>query len=190
MQRRTGSAHQRDQFTAAHLCVHAHAHTGRGRALPTASGGPAGPGARRAAERWNAFPAGIIESLAAANGRVYVIATTTPSPPFSVMALDASDGSTLWRVPESLSNDFSQPVVDDGMVYVGDTSGVAAFSASNGARLWQSQPLGVEMVGPAAANGMAYVAWVHSNEQPMLTAFNGSTGQRGWSVSGLLLAAG
>ncbi len=186
-------------------------------------------------ERWHALETGTVAALSAANGRVYVSGTLAPSMPMQVMALDASDGhtiwsvqpkynpsglltladgvvysseihaqgntgaldaynasdgSTRWRVSESPEDGYGQPIVADGMVYLGDILGMVAFSASNGTRRWHSQPLGVEMVGPAADNGAVYLAQVDSNEQPGVTALNGSTGQQAWQMPLLQTAPG
>lgn len=95
----------------------------------------------------------VYSKVAAANGRVFV--TTNPG---AVVALDATDGSELWRVDTGTELGASGPAVANGTVYAGADQ-VYALDAANGNELWKdsSNYGGTAGSSPALANGVVYV---------------------------------
>ena len=80
---------------------------------------------------------------------------------------------TFWR--RSLAGTAGDPVIANGVLYVGTSAGVlAAFDAWSGAPLW-SVVTGAAVAAPGVANGVVYVA---SNN--VLSAFDARTGAMKW----------
>lgn len=68
-------------------------------------------------------------------------------------ALNASDGSLLWKYPAGIF--LSYPAVADGIVYIG-SGGLRALNATNGHSIWNyTNQRGFSS--PAIANGIVYV---------------------------------
>jgi outer membrane protein assembly factor BamB len=78
-----------------------------------------------------------------------------------VSALQATDGSPLWRhqlAPGEKPMSPSSPVVAEGVVYVGADDGcLYALRAPDGDLLWRYQTGGALLSAPVVANGVVYV---------------------------------
>jgi parallel beta-helix repeat protein len=104
---------------------------------------------------------------------------------YNVYALDAFNGSVLWKSRTSGFIDFS-PSINDGIVYVaghiGGNSGwngpgiLYAFNASDGTQLWNRMVGRIFAGTPAVVDGMVYVG----DEDGNFYALNGSNGQIIW----------
>ena len=117
--------------------------------------------------------------VAHADGRVFV--TTGFG---EVLALNAADGSIIWRVQNNVG--FSNaPTVRNGRVYVASQdSRLQAFSADDGARLWEhlaiDEPATIMGATSVAVNEQIVVAGFSSGEIVALSPING---QELWSES-------
>lgn len=121
-------------------------------------------------------------SPAVVNGVVYFGAF------YNLFALNASDGSELWR---GGNEDYvSSPAVDGGLVYIGetDTSGdwVQALNTATGASIWEfgfSNPADGTS-GITVANGIVYTSICCSYpEQGVLYALSAANGAVLWSFA-------
>jgi outer membrane protein assembly factor BamB len=94
-----------------------------------------------------------------------------------LFAFEAKSGTKLWSTPTGTFGDqFSSPVVANGVVYVSSDGGkLFAFNATTGAPLW-SVNAGVAFSTPAVAHGVVYIA--NSTE---LLALNATTGSELWA---------
>jgi outer membrane protein assembly factor BamB len=86
---------------------------------------------------------------AVADGRVYVAAGT-------VYALDAVDGTEVWRAPFGTER-FRNPVTDRERVYVTGERGVAALDAATGEERWDTDVSVGGFATPAIADDRLYV---------------------------------
>jgi outer membrane protein assembly factor BamB len=75
-----------------------------------------------------------------------------------LMAVNATDGSVIWKAPLN-STDTSNPTVVDGSVFIADSSGTLhQFNASTGALEWSFTGLGQGYVSePIVAGGIVAV---------------------------------
>jgi outer membrane protein assembly factor BamB len=146
---------------------------------------------------------------AVADGVVYVADT------WGVAAFSASSGAKRWQVQQPAAE--AGPAAANGMVYVGaltDTGAptIAALSAGTGQQQWQMPlnegqqfasialqqcPTSSSTAGPvfnalSVVNSVVVVSYLSTTPttHPVIVTLNASTGQRGWSAEGVLLAAG
>ena len=108
--------------------------------------------AQTGAIEWVAYNplAVILSSPAVANGVVYIGSNDSV-----FTALDADNGSILWRTPISASN--SSPAVANGVVYAGGGFGLYVLDASSGSILKSFGFGGAHYSSPVVVNGMVYV---------------------------------
>ena len=108
-----------------------------------------------------------------ANATVYVVLGHTPETG-RILALDDSDGSTIWEVKLDSIGDFS-PVVAGNTVYVGTRAGdLFALDRTTGGKVWVSD-LGPSVVGsPEVRNGIVYAA------SDAVYALDATTGHKLW----------
>lgn len=116
---------------------------------------------------------GIMAPAAYAEGRLFIASNLWPSgfdssiafvPDFDLpentselIALDASDGNEVWRVPIS-SPTIGGSMYANGVVYSAHTLGMAqAFDATDGTQLWQDQAGSSLASGQVVSNGMLFV---------------------------------
>ena len=83
-----------------------------------------------ATERWSALDGFDVSAPAIVDGTVYVADTYD-----GLVALDGASGEELWRFAPGDRPVFSQPVVYDGTVYVGDDT-LHAIDAASGEEQW------------------------------------------------------
>ena len=84
---------------------------------------------------------------------------------------------TFWR--RSLVGTVGDPVIANGVLYVGSSAGVlAAFDASSGVPLW-SVPTGAAVSTPGVANGIVYAGMGDGT----VGAFDARTGVKLWSAT-------
>ncbi|WP_276261006.1 PQQ-binding-like beta-propeller repeat protein [Haloglomus litoreum] len=88
-------------------------------------------------------------SPAVARGRVYLAAG-------SVYALDATDGTEVWRAPFDTER-FGDPVTDGDRVYVTNDQGAAAFDAATGEERWVADVPVNGFATPAVADDRIYL---------------------------------
>lgn len=150
---------------------------------------------------WNHNVGAIESSIVAANGIVYVTAGDPQSSDNYVYALNASDGSQLWRANLGSDNYTPQgnqggpfnlgvlttPTVVDGSVYVTARNGkMYALNAANGSTLWTYDSKAQAFTGGtlyeanpvAVVNGIVYGA-IHNK----MYAVNAKNGKEIWSIS-------
>jgi outer membrane protein assembly factor BamB len=95
-------------------------------------------------------------------------------------ALDPRDGRIRWRAPDKLSRG-SQPVAQDGRVFVYDGGALNALNLTTGASLW-SQPIrtfGLNPL-PTAMNGLVCMTASLEAGDYVLYALDAATGQDRW----------
>lgn len=118
----------------------------------TASGGWAGPGGTPAVADGRVFVTfGPVTNIAAKPGHVQ------RTPTVSVCALDALTGATLWQAVQPITNNsitmhgspYSSPLAAAGLCVV-QASGVVAYEAASGRRLWQQPYVDGSHASPAA----------------------------------------
>jgi outer membrane protein assembly factor BamB len=111
---------------------------------------------------WTALTGGTTESLAVANGNVYVSSRGT------LLAFDAAGMTNCSGAPKNcaplwtwtVSGTFlTAPAVANGVIYVGSAGDAKlyAFRAAGGAPLWTASTLTSPRSSPAVANGVVYV---------------------------------
>ncbi len=107
--------------------------------------------ARTGVVRWRfAPPDGITQSIAAADGSIYV------DGPATVYALDVQTGAQRWAA--QVQAPF-RGVVVDGVVYVAALGGAVGLSADHGATVWQWQgPPDAKSTVIRTADGVAYIS--------------------------------
>lgn len=91
----------------------------------------------------------------------------------NLYALSAATGTVIWH-SSFFGNGVTAPAVANGLVFAGSQgtySGVAAFNALSGKRVWTS-PVGPVYTAPTVANGVVYVTSVGE----VLEMLNSSTG--------------
>jgi outer membrane protein assembly factor BamB len=94
----------------------------------------------------------MYSSPAVIDGVVYIGSTNG-----TVCALDATDGSVIWKRTPGGSI-YSSPAVADGLVFVGSYDfWVYALYASNGTLRWSYETLGSIYSSPTVANGLVFV---------------------------------
>lgn len=121
-----------------------------------------------------------------ANGSVFVSSGS------SLYALKADTGAILWQIGDPAADEYYQPTVVKGVVYIGyrnrplSSSRFRAFRASDGQQLWgvvtnnnTTVNLGLVRTAAAVANGVVY-----GNAGQNLIAFNAGNGALLWSASG------
>ncbi|MDQ6662518.1 MAG: PQQ-binding-like beta-propeller repeat protein, partial [Chloroflexota bacterium] len=124
----------------------------------------------------------VSRSMAEANGIVYI--STIHG---TIYALHADTGVQLWHVAQTSSNgrDFGPginvPMLENGLVYVGNSQGVSAFRASDGVRVWQykdniENPFGAL---PTVSNGVVYFG----NSHGFIVALRATDGTQLWQRS-------
>lgn len=154
--------------------------------------------ARDGVVRWQVPPSSAPGRFTVAGGIIYAPSWGPMGP--EVVALQASDGQTLWRTPIHIPSTkpginpggiTSAPVVADGDVYIGvDNEAnvfhgvvVVALRARDGQELWQralddyytlatGQPL-------AAGGGLVYAGSLHGS----MRAFRADDGSSAWQTS-------
>lgn len=95
---------------------------------------------------------------------------------------DAATGSVRWTVPDVAA--FSTPAYGDGVVYVDAVrnehpSGLAAYDAETGRRLWFHGNQQTQIIaGPAAGDGVV----VYADAQGGVAAYDGRSGDELWRV--------
>ena len=83
------------------------------------------------AVRWDMRLGTVTSNIVVADGRVIFVRTDATSAP-QLTALDAASGAHLW----SVATPAARIAYDGGRVFATQGTGVAAFSAQTGARLW------------------------------------------------------
>ena len=123
--------------------------------------------------RYHTDAAIVTSTPAVASGVVYVAGT-------SLYALNASNGSLLWRFQPPVGAS-SAPTVVNGVVYIGEGDGyLYALNASNATQLWRFQTgMFTYSTPPTVSNGVVYVG--SSNHS--LYALNASDGSLLWSYA-------
>jgi outer membrane protein assembly factor BamB len=125
--------------------------------------------------RWARSFGGPVGPVRAADGRVYTLASDRGT--FALRALNPLTGRDLWVRPLPRSNHLAY----DGarLFAVGLDGVIRAFSASNGAPIWQrSLSSGALGASPVATGGVVYVV-----AQRSLFALSGATGAQLWKAS-------
>ena len=117
--------------------------------------------------RYRTDSTSVTSSPTVVNGTVYVAAA-------SLYALNASNGSLLWRDQFS-PGASSSPAVINGVVYIVEGDGyIYALNASNGTQLWRYQTgMDIYSTAPTVSNGVVYVG-SSNNSLYALNASNGS----------------
>ena len=93
-------------------------------------------------------------AIVVANGIVYANSGVNYN---DFYALDARNGSILWKYTSN-HGWLSSPAVADGIVYFGSyTGGVLAMNARTGRLIWNAPPSLLVESSPALANGLLYV---------------------------------
>lgn len=132
------------------------------------------------------------EIVAIDHGVIYGFTSSDGQDSFKLFALRASNGRQIWTKTVSGLQVMPQGVTfANGVLYVAGSSAqpgsllqsapnyVQAYNASNGQRLWQSQPLsGLVGAAPATAGGKVYIG----TNQGHLYTLNGSNGQINWQL--------
>jgi outer membrane protein assembly factor BamB len=134
---------------------------------------------RRGFLRWKAYVnAGCFSSSAAViRGVVYFGAGCAGGG--GLFALNAANGRQVWATPTAAPVGLSSPAVVDGVIYVGDMSGmVYAFDASTGATRWTFAASGA-ITSPAVAGGLVYAA----SGDGHVYELNARSGRLVWSTS-------
>jgi outer membrane protein assembly factor BamB len=85
------------------------------------------------AVRWDLRLGTVTSNVVVADGRVIFVRTDATNAP-QLTALDAASGAHLW----SVATPAARIAYDGGRVFATQGTGVAAFSAQTGARLWTS----------------------------------------------------
>jgi outer membrane protein assembly factor BamB len=83
------------------------------------------------AVRWDVRLGAVTSNVVVADGRVIFVRTDATNAP-QLTALDAASGAHLW----SVATPATRIAYDGGRVFATQGTGVAAFSAQTGARLW------------------------------------------------------
>ncbi|WP_245920481.1 PQQ-binding-like beta-propeller repeat protein [Methanospirillum stamsii] len=102
----------------------------------------------------------ILYSVAVSNGVVYLGTSNFWSGQHNyVYALDASTGNKIWAFQAIEGGFESDPVISNGILYVGSISGIVyALDADTGNKKWEFQPGGqICSSDPAISNGVLYV---------------------------------
>ncbi len=121
-------------------------------------------------------PSFVTGGVGAAGGRILVGTTRG-----EVIALDAADGSTLWRA-EASSEVLARPVGAEDIVVVQTADGrVAALDGTDGKSLWtfDTQPPALTLRGtavPAMRGGLVYAGFATGK----VAAFRAENGQTVW----------
>ncbi len=134
------------------------------RGNPARSGVMPGPGVSGNLDmRWN-FDAGrgVISSPALVGETVFVASGSEPESgggkSGSVIAIDARDGTELWRFPAEHPINGT-PAVTDGIVYASDTNGTTyAIDAETGEEIWSRQLDAGWSSAPVVLNDALFVA--------------------------------
>jgi outer membrane protein assembly factor BamB len=99
----------------------------------------------------------------------------------AAFALNAGDGSELWRFATDTRIKFGAAEISAGTVFLGDNSGaVHAVDASSGTERWTFQADSTAPIGglPSMADGVLYVG----GDQSTLYAIDVATGERRWQL--------
>jgi outer membrane protein assembly factor BamB len=127
------------------------------------------------------FQVGASFSDAVANGVVFIASSNG-----TLLALNASDGSIRWQQPLNETTPLT-PVVANGVVYLGDDTGLHAYNATNGTLLWQNNIAGGVASNPLLSNGTIFVLGYDGN----FYSFDASDGSPRWKVAyGIVATAG
>ncbi len=97
----------------------------------------------------------------------------------TLYALNVSNGSTVWKYTVSNSL-LSTPNVNNGIVYIADTSDFYALNAATGQLVWHQHAGEYGTDGhswPSVANGLVFMGASDGN----LYAYNASTGHVQWT---------
>ncbi len=132
------------------------------------------------------FPVAVLNAAGAAtvaDGVVYFGARDG-----IVYALDAANGTEIWRVPTRPSSFgvTSTPAVVDGVVYFGSDSGqVMAVRATSGEVIWETDMSPVQGIpsSPAVGDGKVFFGIIGATESAPagLFALDAATGTEVWS---------
>jgi outer membrane protein assembly factor BamB len=118
----------------------------------------------------------LVSSPAVANGVVYVSCSGNIVRSSKVYALSASTGKMIWTFTTDSTNlDYSDPVVVNGIVYVGSDDKLYALNANTGKKIWSST-LNGDVWSPVVEYGVVYVCTNKS-----LYALNAANGEEIWS---------
>ncbi|HTY74638.1 MAG TPA: PQQ-binding-like beta-propeller repeat protein [Candidatus Nanoarchaeia archaeon] len=122
---------------------------------------------------WQYYLGGTTHSNAAiVNGVVYV-----GSWDGYIYALNAFDGSKIWRFTTLSPQGESSPAVANGVVYVASETDVYAINAVTGLEIWQFPTSSVEC-SPTVVNGVVYIGSFYG----FVYALNASNGSLIWDV--------
>ena len=95
-----------------------------------------------------------------------------------VFKINASNGATVWKHHLDSCGESAVTVSSSGtMLYVGGCN-LYALSASTGSVIWQTTKFGIQVSGPALANGLVFAS--SQGFFAGIGAFNASTGKRVW----------
>jgi outer membrane protein assembly factor BamB len=101
---------------------------------------------------WRFNTGGPVDSPVVSGGLVYIGSLDD-----NVYALNASDGSLVWKYKTG-GNVLSPAAVADGKVYVGsEDNKVYALNATTGAYIWSYKTDGIVISSPAVAGSVVYV---------------------------------
>jgi outer membrane protein assembly factor BamB len=122
--------------------------------------------------KWNLpVPDGqeILRAPAVGNGKVYVVENTTSR----LIAIDTETGAKAFDVPVP-NVARSAAVLAANAVYVGTSSGIAAFDAQTGSLRWQ-QPTGESLAGPTVLSDGALLSSNPTGTAFVISAGSGAT---------------
>jgi outer membrane protein assembly factor BamB len=112
----------------------------------------------------------------------------SPDASCCVIALNGESGEEVWRSDASAIDPFTQPVVADGMVYVGGSGSVAALNTLTGDLLWKAElgPFGSSIQSsPVVIDGQVVVIGPMGTEESgelFLSGFDEATGTELWRL--------
>jgi outer membrane protein assembly factor BamB len=138
------------------------------------------------AERWTAHAGAALNTLAVADGAVYLTPMWTTG---WIAAIDAGTGETRWRTALDPTLFLSPPAVAGGTVYVGldprgrDDTVLIALDAATGQERWRHHRAAaasgiLQLAIPAIADGIVYVV-----TEGILYAVDADTGEEHWRVA-------
>ena len=137
--------------------------------------------AKTGTQRWSlAFGGAVTETPVINNGVLYAGAETAIGSVTSMFAVNATTGTILWQTATKGHNDYTAPLVVNGIVYASfDDGNLYAFNTTTGKIVW-SASIGNEYSAVAVVNNVLYVG----SSNGYLNALNAQTGRTLWSVVG------
>jgi outer membrane protein assembly factor BamB len=87
----------------------------------------------------------------------------------TLIAIDAEDGTELWRITTGGVVTAQPSVVDDSVVVVDEAGAVMAFASEDGHELWSTEAGQAESLPPVVVDGVVLVA----AREGLLTALKG-----------------